>query len=190
MPLLIQFSLWFLLLLPTGLRPSVAPEPVSVAKNNQAKDWPVPTGIKNLLFYIQRDPNINTAIYELNVDDRGVLNEQEPIKVYWIRYADKGQRQELNYFQRKLAYGLEFKKLGPDKFEFRFVCHTKLPFYLVKAADGKFVVHKSISGKEALLKRIYVRIEGGTFWVPNVRYADIEGMEIATGKPIAERYLP
>jgi hypothetical protein len=32
-----------------------------------------------------------------------------------------------------------------------------------------------------------LRIEGGSFWLPNVKYVEIKGMNTATNNPITER---
>lgn len=85
--------------------------------------FPTPTGIANQLFYLQRDPNTNTIICELNVDNDGIPHKNEPIKVYWLRYGNKGEREELNYIQRKFAYGIQTKAIGDDEYELRFVSH-------------------------------------------------------------------
>lgn len=157
---------------------------------SQGEKFPVPKGIPNLLFYLQRDPDANTVIYQLNLTEQGELNEAEPIKVFWIRYAEKGQQKELNYIHRKFAYSLNFKKINPEKYEFTFVSHDKILFTLRKEKDGNFHVYTTINNQSLLLKRIYVRIEGGTFWVPNVLYVDLEGVDPATGKEATMRYNP
>ncbi len=41
---------------------------------------------KNVLFYITRSMNTNAVVYEANLVD-GKLNTAEPVKVYWIMYA-------------------------------------------------------------------------------------------------------
>lgn len=151
---------------------------------------PVPKEIKNMLFYMQRDPNANTVVYQLNLTEQDIPNEKEPIDVFWIRYAEDGQRKELNYFQNKLAYGLNVKKISPERYEFQFVSYPKLTFQLKKGTDGKYHVYAPIGQKQAILKRVFVRIEGGTFWVPNVLYVDIIGVDMATGKEITERITP
>ncbi|MFT2010728.1 DUF4833 domain-containing protein [Pontibacter sp. 13R65] len=156
----------------------------------KADTLPVPKNVKNLKFYVQRDPNANTVVYQLNEVSPGVLNEQEPIHVFWIRYAEGGEQKELNYVQRKFAYGLNTKKLGKDNYELKFVCYSKLSLYLRKAADGKFNVCTTINEKEAILDRVFVRVEGGTFWVPNVLYVELKGRDAATGKPISSRFKP
>jgi len=84
--------------------------------------FPVPTGIPNQLFYLQRDPNISTLIYELNLKN-GVLNETDPVHVFWIKYTEKGQHEELNYIQRNYAYGIRSKKLAKDSYELHFVSY-------------------------------------------------------------------
>lgn len=63
--------------------------------------FPVPAGNPNQLFYLQRTANTNTIICELNYK-RNILDPEEPVHVYWIRYDDKGQKEELNYIQKSL----------------------------------------------------------------------------------------
>jgi phosphatidylglycerophosphate synthase len=151
--------------------------------------FPVPSGIPNQLFYLQRDPNTNTVIYQLNVNKAGQVDEDEPIRIFWIRYAEQGQQQDLNFIQRKFAYGVKSKKIGPDKYELRFAAYGKLPFYLMKAGpDRAFHVYTAIAGKQGILDRIFLRIEGGTFWVPNVKYVELKGSNPATREPVVERF--
>ena len=191
---LLSFSLcWFVLLwfsAGESLNPKFVTLKASFAQKVKGENFPVPKGVPNLLFYLQRDPESNTVIYQLNLDEQGKLNEAEPIKIFWIRYAEKGQRKELNYIHRKFAYGLNFKKLAPDKYEFQFVSHDKVRFELAKGKDGNFRVQTIINNKPIILERMYVRIDGGTFWVPNVLYVDFEGVEVATGKEVTLQYKP
>ncbi|WP_299825672.1 DUF4833 domain-containing protein [uncultured Pontibacter sp.] len=156
----------------------------------KADTLPTPKGIKDLMFYVQRDPNSNTVVYELNKTPQGALNEADPIHPFWIRYADAGERKELNYIQRKFAYGLNTRKLSKDNYELKFVSYNKLALYLRKAADGKYHVYTAINKKEAILDRVFVRIEGGTFWVPNVLYVELTGRDAVTGKVVTGRFKP
>jgi hypothetical protein len=34
---------------------------------------------------------------------------------------------------------------------------------------------------------VYLRIEGGTFWVPNVKYIEVKGWNAVTREPVVER---
>jgi phosphatidylglycerophosphate synthase len=150
--------------------------------------FPTPKGIQNKLFYMQRDPNTNTIIYELNVDASGELDKSEPVKVYWLRYQENGQREDLSYIQRKFAYGVQAKAIGNNEYELRFVSYKKFPLYLRKSeADNKYHVYATVNNKKMLLDRIFVRIEGGTFWIPNVKYVELKGANPASGSQMLER---
>ena len=68
--------------------------------------YPVPSGIDNMLFFIQRNLNANAVVYESNFDVDGNLDSDDPITVYWMRYADDGAKKDLGWFEKKLAYGV------------------------------------------------------------------------------------
>lgn len=149
--------------------------------------FPTPKGIANQLFYLQRDPNLNTLIYELNVKN-GAVDRNEPVLAYWIRYSEDGKKQDLSYLQKKFAYGVQARELGKDHFEIRFVSHKKLPLYLLRSeADKKFHVYVTVNNKKLLLDRIFVRIEGGSFWLPNVRYVELRGLNTENNTVTTER---
>jgi hypothetical protein len=150
--------------------------------------FPTPKGIANQLFYLQRDPNLNTLIYELNIDKTGNVDEDQPVLAYWIRYGENQAKKDLSYVQKKFAYGIDSKKTGKDQFELRFVSHKKLPLYLRKSAeDKKYHVYVTINNKKLLLDRIFVRIEGGSFWIPNVKYVELRGINQANDTLVTER---
>jgi hypothetical protein len=148
--------------------------------------YPTPTGNNNQLFFIQRDPNINTLIYELN-QKNGVLNEDEPVHVFWIRYAEKGQHDDLTYIQRNFAYGVKTKMISKENYEIRFVSYKKKTMYLKKLADNKFYVFTDINKKQAILKQVFIRVNGGSFWVPNIEYIELKGIDPSSGIEVIER---
>ena len=151
--------------------------------------FPMPTGNANQLFYLQRTFNTNTIVCELNYED-GVLNEKKPVHVFWIRFAEQGQRQELSYIQRTFAYGIKTKFLSKDKYELRFVSYKKYLMHLMKATNGKYYVFVKIQGKQAILNRLFIKINGGSFWSPNVEYMEIKGIDITNGNELVERIKP
>jgi hypothetical protein len=148
--------------------------------------YPTPSGNVNQLFFIQRDPNSNTLIYELNLKN-GALVEDEPIHVFWIRYAEKGQKDELNYIQRNFAYGIKSKMINKDLFEIHFVSYKKKLMSLKKSSDNKFYVFTDINKKQAILKQVFIRVNGGSFWVPNVEYVELKGIDPTSGLEVVER---
>jgi len=150
--------------------------------------FPVPKGITNQLFYLQRDPNTNTIICELNTNDKGQIVQNDPVHVYWLRFEENSEKKELGYVQRKFAYGIESKVLANDQYELRFVSHKKLPMYLVKSdEDKKYHVYVTVNNKKIQIERIFLRIEGGSFWLPNVKYVEIKGMNASNNTLITER---
>ncbi|HMC85753.1 MAG TPA: DUF4833 domain-containing protein [Chitinophagaceae bacterium] len=148
--------------------------------------FPVPAGNPNQLFFLQRTPNINTIVYELNYKN-GALDSANPVHVFWIRYAEKAQKTELNYIQRNLAYGLRVKFLSTDNYELRFVADKDAVLYLKKAKDNKYYVYTTINNKQAILYSVYLEIAGGTFLVPNVDYAELKGFDPDNGVAVSER---
>lgn len=152
----------------------------------QVTNFPTPSGIPNQLFYLQRTPNTNTIICELNAE-KGEINEEEPVHVYWLRYQEKGQRQELNFIQRKFAYGMKFKKLSENRYEIHFVSYKKQKMYLQIGADKLYHVFAIINQKAAILSRLYLHINGGTFWAPNVEYIELTGIDPSTRQVVKER---
>ncbi len=165
------------------------PSNVNAQDDPSPLTFPTPKNISNQLFYVQRDPNINTIICQLNVNENGELNKEQPVNVFWMRYADKEGKKDLNYIQRKFAYGIQTKDIGNGNYELRFVSYKKFPLLLTKSStDKKYHVYATANNKKILLDRIFLRIEGGTFWVPNVKYVEIKGYEASNpSKAITER---
>lgn len=143
-----------------------------------------------LLFYIQRNQNINTVVYEVNLGHEGLLNTHEPIRISWLYFDDarKGEPRELNMIQKKLAYGYRFSVIHPDLVEFQFVSYDQLIFYLAKTNSGRFRVFFKIDDKDICLKMIYVYSEDlGVF--PQVKFADLYGEELDGGQPFCKRLI-
>lgn len=178
-------SLFVLFVALSGLSPAFAARTASDPQKPIV--FPTPKGISNQLFYLQRDPNTNTIICQLNTDERGELDKDSPVNVFWIRYAEKGQRSDLNFIQRKFAYGINSRPLGNDKYELKFVSYGKFPLYLMKDKSNQYRVYATVNKKQIILNRIYVHIEGGSFWVPNVKYVELKGIDASTGDEVTER---
>jgi hypothetical protein len=152
----------------------------------QSNNFPIPAADAKQLFFLQRTPNTNTIICELNYKD-GVVDKEDPIHVFWIRYQEGGQKEDLNYIQRKFAYGVKSKEIGDNKYELNFVSYKKYKMYLMQASDKQFHVYTTINNKQAILTRIYIEIKGGSFWSPNIEYVEITGIDPATRFQVKER---
>ena len=59
--------------------------------------------------------------------------------------------------------------------------------YLMKGKDKKYHVFSKVANKQAILNSVYVHIDGGTFWVPNVVYVEFKATDPDTGEQLTER---
>jgi len=152
-------------------------------------DYPTPNE-PDMLFYIQRSVNENAIVYALKRDSKGRVVKGRPLDVYWKRYQEDGSRAELDFIQRTFAYGIRTKDKG-DHYELRCVAYDAKPLVLYKssiAANDPRVYAETSEGMMTLT-RIFVQIEGGTFWLPNVKYVELHGTN-ENGKVVVERIVP
>jgi hypothetical protein len=162
-------------------------------KVKEKKDFPNPREVKNLLFYVQRTFNTNTLIYTLNFNDKEELDEKDPIKIYWINYAKDGSKEGLNFIQRKYAYGVSIKMIDTLKksYCFNFVSYKKKQIFLIRSAvDNKYEAFSYINNKLIVLNRIFIQIEGGSFWSPNIKYIEITGRDPIKNEEVIEIVIP
>lgn len=164
-------------------------QPAPVVRDPQ-DTFPVPV-TANQLFYLQRTANTNTVVYEANLNSKGQLDEDNPVHVYWIRYPEGGIKKELSYIQRVFAYGIKTKRQSPDVYNTHVVSYKKAQLVVRKSLkDGKYHAYTTINHREALLQRIFVKIDGGAFWSPNVIYIELKGRDENTGEELMERFKP
>ena len=149
------------------------------------KNYPIPPSDQNLLFYIQRNHNENTIIFDANFDKNGNLNTDNPIDVYWIRYQEQGQRMELRYIERKFADGVTCNKIESSEnlFEVKIAAKSSKYFRLKQIAPFKAVVHTKIKNKIAILDHIYVQSDNTSFW-PRVSFYEQFGRHQSNGNYI------
>ncbi len=152
----------------------------------QTTVFPTPPSTPLHLFYLQRSSNTNTIVVDIHRKG-AVPDEDEPVHVYWLRYQENGQKEELNFIQRKFAYGIKAKKIASNQFELNFVSYKKQKFFLMPGADKQYHVYAVINGKTVLLSRVYLHINGGSFWKPNVEYMELAGTDPVTHQAVKER---
>lgn len=154
----------------------------------QAKIFPVPTGNVKQLFYLQRTTNTNTIIYELNYAGT-LIDKDDPVHAYWIRYSENGQTEDLNYVQRKFAYGINSKEIGTNKFELTFVSYKKYKMYLMVGSDKQYHIYTTINKRQIILNKIFIQVKGGSFWSPNIEFVELTGLDPITNLPVKERLI-
>jgi hypothetical protein len=154
--------------------------------------YPTPSLNKDRLFYIQRSGNTNTIMYDANFAKEHKLDPNHPINTYWVIYDEGGKKKDLNFFQRKLAYGIDFKPLGKiNEYEFTLVSYPKKKLYLHLDSNGIPFAVIDINGKKANLHKVFVKIDpSGIFSLsPKVKYVELFGFDPVTGIPVYEKII-
>ena len=124
---------------------------------SQGTSYPVPPKTNELLFYIQRNHNTNTIVYDAQYDKNGKLNENNPIVVYWIRYEEDGQKIPLRNVEKRFAYGVKWHKTdSPDKYMIALVADKNHEFLLEQTKPFHSVITTTINHKKSILDHIYI----------------------------------
>lgn len=151
---------------------------------------PIPAE-KDQLFYLQRDPNINTIVYSV-VLENDKLDVNKPVKAHWIRYTEGNKRTNLSFIQRTMAYGIHHSKVD-EKGEFT-VWIQAYKNLLIQVRQNKqskkYQAYTLVEDKEIVLEHIFVRIHGGTLFKPNVQYIEVSGYDPISKSKINHRFQP
>ncbi len=124
--------------------------------------YPTPPKSENRLFYIQHNENTNTFVYDANFSSKGILNETSPIDVYRILYASNGEKKTLTSVQRKLAYGVNTKKISKNVFQLTLVSYPSHKLTLKLDSSNKPIVQTTINNKLITLNRVFLKQKKGT----------------------------
>ena len=148
-------------------------------------NYPDPSS-STILFYIQRNVNKNTVVYELNYEDEEKLVSGQPLDVYWIMYENENKKKKLNFLQKKLAYGYNVIGNNGSGIEIQLVSYKNRKIYIRKNKNGDFKAYMLINGTTAALNNIFVFAnESGAF--PSVEYIELFGQDEATDRVVYER---
>lgn len=160
-------------------------------KASAVERYPTPPDSHIRLFFIQRSSNTNTVIYDANLLSNKALNPKAPVHTYWIRYSEKGQKEELSTIQRTLAYGLytDAVTLEPHTYQGYFLAYRKRKFVVKLDAKGNPIALFPINGRLQILKRVFVSVNESSI-IPSVNYIELFGKDQLTGKDVYERFNP
>jgi hypothetical protein len=138
------------------------------------------------LFCIGRNKNANVVCYDARLQKGRKLYRSHPIDAYWIMRAEDGRREELSWLERKYAYGFTILGDASDSgFRFRL---DALPDRTidVRHADRTFRAETMVARRRSRLVSVFVQTkEGGV--MPKVRYVDLRGIDLETGRQQVER---
>lgn len=142
------------------------------------------------LFYLGRSKDANQIFYDLNFMADGQLDTVQPIKAYWVKFAEDGRQEPLTTIQNSFAYGLDFEMKSNGDFEFNFVSYPSRKLLLKRDNNGVYKVYMNSTLDTVILEAIYVKIDGGTFWVPNVTSVSVYGKFLSNALAFEEHIIP
>ncbi len=147
---------------------------------------------ENLVFYLQRSDNINTIVYAVNRRADGTVNSRDPVLVYWRWYEKGGERRELTFLQRNLAFGVQLapSQDHPGDYIARLNAYPNIPVLVDQARDGKVRALMMIDGKPAQLICVYVEWRQPIIILPQVLHIDFFGRTLDGGKKVVGRLTP
>ena len=148
-------------------------------------DFPRVEETEKLLFYIQRNRNKNTIVYDLNLSADGSLNTRNPIDVYWRQYQHQnGKRRKLSWLEFNFAYGYRSRK-KKDNYAIKLKAYGDREI-LLTFKDRKWMPLVTLNGQTCVLKNLYIFADESGLW-PSVKYADIYGEDVLTQELVRER---
>ncbi len=139
------------------------------------------------LFTLARNTNANVVKYAVRTSKDGLLDGADPIEAYWLMLAEHGQREELTWTERHLAYGFSASNSTQHACALRLTACPERELR-VRAVAGTYRAETAIAKQPAVLQRIFVCAEQHAFF-PSVRYVEISGTN-ASGKLVTERISP
>jgi len=154
------------------------------------EDYPFPEVYDDRLFFIQRNQNKSTVIYEINKCLGGMVNLEEPLLVYWVAFDESNNeinRQEINFIQKKLAYGYNFEVITNELIKIQLVSYDAFVMYLTEV-NGQHKILTKIENEQCILQYIYVHAdETGIF--PQVKFAEIFCKSLATKRNVYHKII-
>ncbi len=152
--------------------------------------YPIPSKTVERLFYIQRNLNKNTIVYDANFDNDGNLIDKNPINVYWIRYEEDGRKMELRNIEKLFAYGVKCKadRNIDKKFNVKLVAYNKRELILIQHEPFKASINMLIDNKLSELGYMYIYADNSGFW-PKVEYIELFGKDLYSGEDNYEKII-
>ncbi|MBL8790317.1 MAG: DUF4833 domain-containing protein [Rhizobiales bacterium] len=151
--------------------------------------FPVPAE-PNQVFFLQRSMNANTVVYVANMKDNGRISGKRPLDVYWRRYGNTGERQELNFAEQNLAYGVNavLQSKEPQSFRITLKAYAKRSAVL-RVVNNVPRLETKLSGRDVQLVSAYLHLDESKR-VPTVTRVDAWGKALDTGEWVFESFIP
>lgn len=147
-------------------------------------------GENESLFTIFRSKDGNEIHYDLNKSGTSSFDKLQPINIHWLKCKPKTHIEPLTWIQRNYAYGIKYLYVHDTEACFQFVSYSKRKLYLRKNASGSYHVYTQSSGKLMKIEKIFIQIDGGTFWFPNISRVEVYAIDETINKRVIEVIKP
>ncbi len=142
------------------------------------------------LFNIDRSRGPDIVMYDVNLDNDGILDQKNPIRAYWIKRTENDQLKPLTLIQEKLGYGLDFNYVTDNVCHFEFVSSSVRTFELRKDQNNTYRVYTTSNQKNIEVNSIYVKFANESLWFPVVSEVELHGIDAESGKSVKETFYP
>ncbi len=135
------------------------------------------------LFTLRRSANQNELRYEVRSTPAGFKTD-DPIYVYWIMNAEKGQQETLTGMERRWAYGVSVREATPTEVTFSL---RALPDRLITVKRDGDRTHAllTLSGELSELTEVFIQT-AGEGPIPKIQYVKVHGKTWPAGTPVSE----
>ena len=141
------------------------------------------------LFIITCNRNADVVHYDAQLAADGTLDPKEPVIVYWAMLAQDGRRKDLNWIERKMAYGITIKPdPSADGFEMTIVAAPQRSI-TVRKVGSSVRAELVIDGRRAVLESMYIDASDGLIG-PIVHYVGLHGTDVQTAERRFEKIIP
>jgi hypothetical protein len=138
------------------------------------------------LFIIERSKNANVVHYDAQLTGGGEIDLNEPVIAYWIMLATDGHREELNWIEKKKAYGFSVKPEASVKgYKMTIVAVPDHPITIRKVGDA-VRAELVIEGRPSIFEKMYINATDRLIG-PKVHYVELYGKDLKTGEKRYEK---
>ncbi len=125
-----------------------------------------------MLFYVQHSINANVIVYAARRGANGSLDRKSPIDVFWRRYASKGQKRDLSFFERVFAFGVNALSAGEGRWSVGLVSWHEREGTLDLGPNGQPRLLVPIDKRQ--MRPVYVYAEAvNDGFIPSIRHIDL-----------------
>jgi len=142
---------------------------------------------KDILFLVKHNQSPNVVVYQANKTNLNNLDDKKPIDVFWLMNTKGKITENITMIEWKLAFGFKLIPLiRGKKYKISLNAIKDKDITIVQDQQGKVEGFMTLNGHFSKVKEVFIQFEH-SFYIPDVKYVQITGNDLSTGKLIVER---